>query len=232
MQATSIKTLLRRTISPALMAATVALLVMGPGSVMAGKFGVHVVDDSGMPVVGASVCFGLPGAYGQFGTVTTDRDGLAHAEVPNVPFIVTVSKTRFSGVRLSEPGGGFNLTRKVRLADGTPGPRCKAGVVMAQNSPSYINVTRIIALRDSQETRIDFDVSGEPSEYRLATDQDLLSAGDWTPLTRTIVVPERLAQRAEVYLQLRKYAGTSQRRNWLEARSEPVRVIMPTRTDG
>ena len=65
------------------------------GSAHAAKFGVRVVDDLGKPVAGASVCIGLEGNYKQFGAMFTGADGNAIVEVPNVPLVVTVSKTRF-----------------------------------------------------------------------------------------------------------------------------------------
>ena len=79
-------------------AALIAAALGASAGAQAARFGVRVVDAFGEPVAGASVCVGLEGNYRQFGTAFTDADGLADMlEVPNVPLVVTVSKTRFAG---------------------------------------------------------------------------------------------------------------------------------------
>ncbi|MFK7995326.1 MAG: hypothetical protein AB8B87_14390 [Granulosicoccus sp.] len=191
----------------------------------AGQFGVRVVDLEGLPVAGASVCFGLPGNYRQFGAVFTDIDGHAVAEVPNLPFVVTVSKTRFSGVRLSEPARVFNLTKQVTLAEGTPGPRCKAGSTLADANPSSIRITQMQVISDGKITQLMPQATGEPTEYRVSTTPDFLSA-NWRALDTAIRVPGSMAQQEKVYLQLRRYEGTSN--GWIEARSKTTTVYLPT----
>ncbi len=194
----------------------------------AAQFGVRVVDDAGMPVTGASVCFGLPGSYRQFGALFTDSDGQATADVPNIPFVVTVSKTRFSGVRISEPGRGFNLIKQVTLSEGTPGPRCKAGSTLADTNQSSINISQVAVSTDDQVTRITPIASGEPTEFRVSVTPEVESA-KWTRLTDSIRLSRALASASEVYLQLRRFEGT--RDGWLEARSETVTVFLPVASD-
>lgn len=215
----------KRVLAPWMTAATIAFAAMSTTSAHAAKFGVSVVDESGAPVSGASVCFGLPGNYGQFGMTFTDSNGQAMTEVPNIPFIVTVSKTRFSGIRVQEPARGYNLIKQVRLSDGTPGPRCKAGSTLADSGKSAIDISGVNAERLDSRTRIQLVASGNPDEYRLSPSRDLSAAGKWAPLDGSISVPESLAEREEIFMQLRRYEGTSD--SWLEALSRVVSVTMP-----
>ena len=193
-------------------------------SVNAVQFGVRVVDDSGTPVSGASVCFGLPGSYQQFGALFTDNDGQAITDVPNIPFVVTVSKTRFSAIRINEPGRGFNLIKQVTLTEGTPGPRCKAGSTLADGGQSSIVVDRVEVLTDVDVPRLLPTATGEPTEYRLSTTQDIEFAA-WSRLEEFIQLPRAMAGEEEVFLQLRRYEGN--RTAWLEARSSVVKVFLP-----
>ena len=196
------------------------------GTAQAARFGVRVVDGSGGPVAGASVCVGLEGNYRQFGTAFTDADGRAAlVEVPNIPFVVTVSKTRFTGTRLQQPARGYDLVREVTLAEGLPGPRCKGGSSMVA-APPLIDVRGVDVSDDVAATTLRPRVTGEPSEYRLALDESFGGAG-WQRFDDAIVVPSALAGEPSVYLQLRRYSGDE--RGWLEARSNVVTVYLPAR---
>ena len=192
-------------------------------SASAAQFGVRVVDAMGEPVAGASVCFGLPGSYRQFGAMFTDSDGQATTDVPNIPFVVTISKTRFSGIRVNEQGRGFNLIKQIKLTEGAPGPRCKAGSTLADASPSSIVIDRVEVLTDADVARLIPTATGEPTEYRVGTTQDIEFA-TWTRLEDSISLPSTMASEAEVFLQLRRYEGT--RTAWLEARSDVVKVFL------
>ena len=191
-------------------------------SAEASQFGVRVVDDAGEPVSGASVCVGLPGNYKQFGALFTNADGMAMTDVPNVPLIVTISKTRFSGVRMSEPARGFKLIREVRLSDGIPGPRCRAGSTIADGAAIKVDDVHVIEVAST--TTLEFSVSGEPSHYRIATSSEFDGA-QWLDYQPSIVLPLSLAQQGQIFLQMRRYEGSSDA--WLEARSEVVEVLMP-----
>jgi len=190
----------------------------------AGQFGVRVVDEAGLPVAGASVCFGLPGNYRQFGAYFTDANGQAMAEVPNIPFVVTVSRTRFSGVRLNEPARGYNLIKQVTLVDGRPGPRCKAGSTLAESDTSSIKIRNVEVTADARSVSLNPDASGQPTDYRLSA-SGIFDASRWQPLDGQITVPGALAGLDEVYLQLRRYRSING--GWLEATSRPVRVYLP-----
>lgn len=203
-----------------------ALSLGALGVAEAARFGVRVIDAGGEPVAGASVCVGLEGNYRQFGTAFTDADGVAALlDVPNVPFIVTVSKSRFAGVRRSEPAQNYDLVREITLESGRPGPRCKAGSTVAE-IPSSIRVSRIDVLASATMTLLTPAVSGEPSHYRVASDESFAGA-DWQRFERDIALPGSLAEEPSVYLQLRRFAGSS--RGWLEARSDVVAVQLPPR---
>lgn len=191
-------------------------------SANASQFGVRVVDDAGEPVSGASVCVGLPGNYKQFGALFTDAEGMAMTDVPNVPLVVTISKTRFSGVRMSEPARGFKLIREVRLSDGRPGPRCRAGSTIADGAA--IKVDDVHVIEAASTTTLEFSVSGQPSHYRVATSSEFHDA-QWLTYQPSVVLPLSLAQEGQIFLQMRRYEGSSEA--WLEARSEVVEVLMP-----
>ena len=190
----------------------------------AAQFGVRVIDETGEPVTGASVCFGLPGSYRQFGAVFTDSDGQAIAEVPNIPIVVTVSKTRFSGIRLNEPGRGFNLIKEITLTEGIPGPRCKAGSTLADYEPSSVVVDNVEVVVDNQSKILRPEASGEPTEYRVSSTPDI-ELSRWEDMKEDILLPSAMASESEVYLQLRRYEGTQT--NWLEARSRVFKIYLP-----
>jgi len=193
-------------------------------SANAAEFGVRVVDEAGMPVVGASVCFGLPGSYSQFGTGFTDEQGQATADVPNIPFMVTVSKTRFSGVRIEEPGRGFNLVKQVTLVEGFPGPRCKAGSSIADANESLVRISDVDVAMQGNRTSLLPVATGEPNEYRVSASPDL-SFQNWSVLGDSIRLSSTLAANSEVYLQLRRYEGVSNR--WIDSQSEVSKVYLP-----
>ena len=208
----------------ALACAAAALLASAAAD--AARFGVRVVDGSGLPVVGASVCIGLEGNYRQFGTAFTDARGQVElVEVPAVPFVVTVSKSRFSGVRRSEPARGFDLVSEITLTEGKPGPRCKAGSTVVANPPR-IEVLDVDIDGDDSSMSLTPSVTGEPSHYRVARDDGFEGAG-WQPFERTIALPGPLADAGSLYLQLRRFEGSSDA--WLEARSDVVTVRLPRR---
>lgn len=189
----------------------------------AGQFGVRVVGLDGMPVSGASVCFGLPGNFRQFGAVFTDVNGQAVVDVPNLPIVVTVSKTRFSGMRLNEPARGFNLIKQVTLVEGTPGPRCKAGSTLADAGESSIHISQVQVLESSRATNLVPEATGEPTEYRVSTTPEFSSAS-WVKFDDSIRISNSMAQREKLYLQLRRYEGTNN--GWLEARSRTATVFL------
>jgi len=193
------------------------------GTARAASFGVQVVDDTGRAVAGASVCIGLPGNYSQFGALFTDADGRAGTDVPNVPLVVTVSKTRFAAVRISEPARAFDLVKQVVLDAGAiPGPRCRAGSSLAQPGVG-LGIDRVDVDRRGERIRLSASVSGAPTHYRLFASEDF-PAGEWRPYEPIMTLPDTLSGASEVYLQLRRYEGGE--RGWLEALSavRPVRL--------
>jgi len=204
------------------------LSLVGLGAIMAaqpavaGQFGVQVINEAGDPVKGASVCVGLPGNYKQFGALFTDANGQAMVEVPNVPFVVTVSKTRFSGIRLSEPARGYNLIKTVTLADGVPGPRCRADSTLA--SKSSIVIKNIEVLEGTNTTNLRPSVTGQPSHYRVSRTPGFDSS-QWRSFNNDIALSASMSNEQEVYLQMRRYEGSNN--GWIEARSEVVTVHLP-----
>ena len=193
------------------------------GSAHAAKFGVRVVDDLGKPVAGASVCIGLEGNYKQFGAMFTGADGNAIVEVPNVPLVVTVSKTRFAGTRMIEPARDFTLIREVKLVEGRPGPRCRAGSTLAANPPE-IYISDIAVRRGARTASLTPSVSGEPSHYRVSNLEDFSNA-NWQRFDTSINLPASLFNEPSLFLQMRRFTGSS--RAWLESVSDVVTVYMP-----
>lgn len=216
------KTLTTFVLSALFSTLTLTTTVSAP-SAEAGQFGLRVIDSAGSPVSGASVCIGLPGNYKQFGSRFTDAEGMAVIDVPNVPLVVTVSKTRFSGMRMSEPARGFNMIKDVVLQEGVPGPRCRAGSTMA-GAPSSIKVERVDVIEATDATSLQLNVSGDPSHYRVSSSAEFADSS-WQPYDSRIVLPLSLARQGQVFLQMRRYEGTSS--YWLEARSSVVEVLLP-----
>jgi len=187
----------------------------------AASFGVRVVDPQGQPVSGASVCVGLAGNYSQFGAEFTGADGIVQIDVPNVPLVVTVSKTRFAGFRIQEPARGYNLVKQVTLVDGLPGPRCRAGSALAASPGIPSIVIENIDVNKGAGLVLRPTVTGSPSEYRIAS-EDSFENANWKPYTESIRVASGLANESALFLQMRHYAGTS--KGWLEARSDVISI--------
>jgi ribosomal protein L11 len=178
--------------------------------VNAAKFGVRVVDQNGVPVAGAAVCIGLQGDYKQFAAQFTDTSGNVMVDVPNVPLLVTVSKDRFTGVRTSEPARGFNILKEVKLKEGVPGPRCRAGSTLAEAMPNppSITVRDIAVTNGASRTVLQPNVTGEPSHYRISANENFDGAG-WKRYSDQIALVGELNDSKKVYLQMRKMVGNS-----------------------
>ena len=220
---TTVLNRVRRTVLPL---AVVSFLGAGANA-QAALFGVHVVDGQGQPVAGAAVCVGLPGNYKQFGALFTDNAGDATVDVPNVPLTVTVSKTRFTGTRMAEPARGFNLVKQVKLIEGVPGPRCRAGSILAGDDASQAPILKVKDIDISEgvyTTMLKPTVEGNPSHYRVSLDQNFGDA-KWQRFAESIPLVGELSDHAAVYLQLRRYSGSS--KGWLEARSDVITVRLP-----
>ncbi len=213
--------ILRNVIVPAV--ALSSALAFTPAQ--AAKFGVRVVDAQGQPIAGAAVCIGLQGNYKQFGALFTDASGNAMVDVPNVPLLVTVSKDRFTGTRTTEPARSFNLLKQVKLLEGVPGPRCKAGSALVSNSSSEerssIKVKTIAIKSGPYSTTLEPVVTGEPSHYRVSDNREF-SESKWQRFDNKIALNNGLSDKDKVFVQLRKLVGTG--KNWLEARSDVVTV--------
>lgn len=195
------------------------------GSAQAASFGVRVLDENGRPVTGASVCIGLEGNHKQFGALFTDEAGIARTSVPNVPLVVTVSKTRFSGLRVREPARGFNLIKDVTLVEGVPGPRCRAESALAQASHGSAIRIRDIDISEGVFSKLLIArVSGEPTHYRVATTRDFAGA-PWQRYASSIPLTDQLADASTLYVQMRRFVGNA--RASVESRSDVTTVSLP-----
>lgn len=201
------------------------LLVSLVSTAHAAKFGVKVVSEAGEPVPGVAVCIGTHGDYKQFGALFTSRSGDVTLDVPNVPLVVTISKNRFTGVRLAEPARRFNLVKEVKLIEGIPGPRCRAGSSLVDNSPGHeLTIQDVLVENGVYNVSLFPEVSGEPSHYRISADQSFANA-KWKEYSSSIRLDQGLSQGGSVFLQMRKY--TVVKNAWLEARSQVMNVAIP-----
>lgn len=204
-------------------AAVAAMLLVATGTAHAAKFGVKVVSADGTPVAGAAVCIGTHGNYKQFAAVFTSSEGDVVVDVPPVPLLVTVSKSRFSAVRLSEPARRYNLIKTVKLQEGIPGPRCKADSSMADGS-GVTNGGPSISKVDVRDKAFNVAllprVSGGVNKYRIATSKSMRNAV-WEDFSKEIVVDPKMLGK-KVYLQVAKVV--QQKGASLEAHSNVVEV--------
>ena len=204
-------------------AAVAAMLLVATGTAHAAKFGVKVVSADGTPVAGAAVCIGTHGNYKQFAAVFTSSEGNVVVDVPPVPLLVTVSKSRFSAVRLSEPARRYNLIKTVKLQDGMPGPRCKADSSMADGA-GVTNGGPTISKVDVSDkvfnVALRATVSGGVNKYRIASSRSMQNAV-WEDFRQEIVVDPKMLGKT-VYLQVAKVV--QQKGASLEAHSNVVEV--------
>jgi ribosomal protein L11 len=198
-----------------------AVIGVSSPSLHAATYGVRVVDFDGVPIAGAAVCVGIQGNYKQFGALFTDATGTAQVDVPNVPLIVTVSKNRTAGIRITEPARGFNLIKQVKLIDGIPGPRCRADSSLA-DAPGIeqIRIADIDIREDAFSMTLRPNVSGDPSHYRVSDKADFTDA-KWRRFSTTIPLTE-YSDAEMVFVQMRRLEGTA--KSWLESRSDVVTV--------
>jgi len=183
------------------------LLTLASTQANAAKFGVRVVSPDGTPVAGAAVCIGTHGDYKKFGAMFTSADGDVLVEVPPVPLVVTVSKTRFSGVRLDEPARRFNLVKTIKLHDGVPGPRCRADSSLANSGASNQTAPQINSVDISDRAfnvQVKPNVTGSANHYRISRSETMRNAS-WQSLSNggsIVVGPDMLGK--TVYVQVRK----------------------------
>lgn len=203
----------------------VTLLVSLVSTAHAAKFGVKVVSEAGEPVPGVAVCIGTHGDYKQFGAHFTSRAGDVILDVPNVPLVVTISKNRFTGVRLVEPARRFNLVKEVKLVEGIPGPRCRADSSLVDNSPGHeLTIEDVLVENSVSNVSLFPEVSGEPSHYRISSDKSFSNA-KWKKYATSIKLDQGLSEGGSVFLQMRKYSVV--KNAWLEARSQVMNVALP-----
>lgn len=176
----------------------------------AAKFGVRVVSPDGTPVAGAAVCIGTHGNYKQFGAMFTSANGDVTVDVPPVPLVVTISKNRFSGMRIDEPARRFNLIKTVKLHDGVPGPRCRAGSSMAQSgsgsSSSGLQINSVDVNERAFDVSVTPIVSGSANSYRISRSASM-NGSTWRKMSAgagSIRVEDKLLG-STVYLQVRRY---------------------------
>ncbi len=198
-----------------------ALMCLLGTSAHAAKFGIRVVTPEGQPIAGAAVCIGTAGDYKKFAALFTSVNGDVQVDVPPVPLVVTVSKTRFAGTRLSEPARDFNLVKTIKLQDGKPGPRCKAGSTYVDASEG--NNLRIsgVSIRDSAfSVQLLPQLNSGANHYRIAS-SNKLDKLRWRKLSEAIAVDPKLLG-GKVYLQVARIASVKGGR--LEAHSNILPV--------
>lgn len=196
----------------------------------AAKFGVKVVSENGKPLAGIAVCIGTHGNYKQFGAVFTSPSGDAMVDVPNVPLIVTISKNRFTAIRITEPARNFNLIKEIKLKEGVPGPRCRAGSTMVKGKAGFGNHKHAVRIDDVHvkdsvfSVTLETSVIGDPSHYRVSESPNFDNT-DWLDFESEIDLQGAMVYSKNVFLQLRKYKELGG--GWVEARSNVVTVDLP-----
>lgn len=209
------------------------LLLLAAGTVNAAKFGVKVVTESGEPIAGAAVCIGTHGNYRQFTAQFTSATGEVSVEVPNVPLVVTVSRNRFSGIRMAEPARQFNLIKEVKLLDDVPGPRCRAGSSLAKGigvDDIFVQAEKVADGVVGNDLAVESgfllipSVTGNPSHYRLS-DSSSFAESSWLEYQAAIDLPENLYNKKSVYMQVRRLM--TKKTGWIEARSDIVSFELP-----
>lgn len=189
----------------------------------AAKFGVKIVNESGQAVEGAAVCVGMPGNYNQFGSLLTDKSGLAMLDVPKIPFVLTVSKNFVGSMKVGEPARGFNIIKELTLKQGTSAAKCN--VVGLVKSESSVKISDVQVTDNIYTTTLKPQVVGEPTEYRISRTPSFEGA-KWKRFETSIALSARLSEEDEVYIQMRRYAALN--KSWIEAKSDVVNVKLPT----
>jgi len=207
------------------------MIIACVSNVHAAKFGIKVLSESGQPMAGIAVCVGTHGNYKQFGAVFTSKTGDVMVDVPNVPLIVTISKNRFTAMRITEPARDFNLVKEIKLRDGVPGPRCRAGSTMVKSKAGYADHRYAVRIDDVHvndtivKVTLETSVIGDPSHYRVSPSPDF-SDTDWNIYTvGDISLDGTLSISDNLYVQMRKYKTLGG--GWVEARSNVVNVDLP-----
>ena len=199
----------------------ISVMVSTPATAV--KFGVKIVNEAGQALEGTAVCIGMPGNYTQFGSLLTDKTGLAMVEVPKVPFVLTVSKSSMGAMRINEPARGFNLIKEVTLTKNAAGPKCNVeGLVKSESS---VRISDVQVSDSTFTTTLNPRVEGQPTEYRVSRTPTFTGA-KWTRFETSIPLSASLSEEDEVYIQVRRYVGS--RDAWVEARSDVVNVKLPT----
>ncbi len=192
-------------------AVTGLLLTVVASTAQAAKFGVRIVTPEGEPIAGAAVCIGTHGDYKKFGATFTSSDGRVLLDVPPVPLVVTVSKNRFAGLRISEPARHFNLVKVIELRDGLPGPRCKAGSSLADSgsgSGTSPSIKGVSVKDNAVRVQLVPKVAGGASHYRLSSKRNMEKMS-WLNLPDAIPVDTNLLGKT-VYLQVARIARSGQ----------------------
>lgn len=208
---------------PSLIPALGLIAVVASTPAAAAKFGVKIVNEAGQSLAGIAVCIGMHGNYTQFGSMLTDKSGLAMVEVPKVPFVLTASKSGMGAIRINEPARGFNLIKEVTLTKDASEPTCN--VVGLEKSESSVKISDVQVTESTFTTTLNPRVVGEPTEYRVSRTPTFTGA-KWERFQTSIPLSASLSEEDEVYIQMRRYAGT--RKGWIEVRSDVVNVKLPT----
>jgi hypothetical protein len=204
---------------------------------MAAELKVRVVDQrTGEPLHRAAVCLGTDADKEQFGAKRTASDGVAaFSDVPEIPLVLTVSKSPFRGYQSRPRAMSFNRTIMVPMPIGGLGPVCMAAAADA-DAPGRANSLSVSGFRINQDERqttspkvtMSFGIFGTPTHYRASENPNFVGA-DWVPFQSSPSFQlSPGAGEKTLYFQVRRYskvAGAS-----MEALSEVVSdAILVTR---
>jgi hypothetical protein len=192
----------------------------GVSMVNAATVGVRIVDELGQPLSGAAVCFGTAANKEQFGSYITGVDGdIVLHDLPHVALILTISKEKYQGVEMHQPGRNWNLISEVMLLENGIGPVCKHDTFEVTDIKRGLEIQRLDVEKNRSFIKIGSQVTGEPSHYRVSQDKSFNGA-KWLPYKKTVKYWG--AVQGSLYFQVKRFTGM--KKGWLEARSYVANV--------
>ncbi len=193
---------------------TLSLLASAvPALAPASELQVRVFERGGrQPLAGVSVCLGTAANTMQFGAYRTNREGYAvFTDVPRAPLLVTASKPGYQGERQSLVTTTAGRLLVMSLAAGGGGPLCATAASRAEVGTgslriSDFNINQGATASSGRQVHLNYNVSGQPDQYRASEDADLSSI-PWQPYRAAPAFTLSPGNgRKTVYIQVRRYS--------------------------
>ena len=186
-----------------------AIPVLAPAS----ELRVRVFERGGkQPLAGVSVCLGTPANPMQFGSDQTDRRGYAvFTDVPRASLLITASKSGYKGEQQSLVTSTIPRLLVMSLPTGGGGGVCtpvgeRAAVSTGGLQISDFSINEGATASPDRQVRLDYRVSGHPSEYRASESRDI-STAPWQRINaQPVFVLSPGNGKKTVYFQVRRYS--------------------------